>query len=181
LRLTEKGREVGLVDDRRWQEFTALRAEIEQERSRLESVSVAPAEPVQALLRELGTSELTTGVTAAQLLKRPVVRYEHLVRLGIGRADVDWAVREETETQIKYEGYIQKELAQVERMRRMESRRIPEQVDYSELRGLSNEGREKLEGVRPETVGQASRISGVSPADISVLLVYLEQSRGVVR
>lgn len=182
LRLTEKGREVGLVDDERWRAYSTVKTAIQAERRRLETTIVAPGEQVQALLRARGTAELSTGVSAAQLLRRPEVRYGDLVSIGLGGEPLDRTAQEEVETQIKYEGYIRKELDQIERLRRMESKRIPGEVDYAAVRGLSTEGREKLSAMRPETVGQASRLSGVSPADISVLLVYLEQQRrGVAR
>ncbi|HEY3365295.1 MAG TPA: tRNA uridine-5-carboxymethylaminomethyl(34) synthesis enzyme MnmG [Symbiobacteriaceae bacterium] len=177
LRLTEKGREVGLVDDHRWAVFTELRDAIREEERRLAKVVIAPDEEVQGALRRLGSAELKTGVTAAQMLKRPEVRYHDLVEMGVGRADLEAAVVQEAETLIKYEGYIQKELEQVERIRRLEARRIPSDFNYAGLRGLSMEAREKLASIRPESIGQASRISGVSPADVAMLMVYLEQRR----
>jgi tRNA uridine 5-carboxymethylaminomethyl modification enzyme len=177
LRLTEKGRAVGLVDDHRWEVFTALRDAIREEQARLEQLTVGPQEAVQAVLREAGSAELRTGTTAAQLLRRPEIRYEHLIAMGIGRPDLDRGIAQEVETLIKYEGYIQKEIEQVERMKRLEARRLPHDIDYGALRGLSTEAREKLSRIRPETLGQASRISGVSPSDIAMLMVYLEQRR----
>ncbi|HEY8345807.1 MAG TPA: tRNA uridine-5-carboxymethylaminomethyl(34) synthesis enzyme MnmG [Symbiobacteriaceae bacterium] len=175
LRLTEKGRAVGLVDDHRWEVFCAVRDAIGGEIRRLEETVVAPSPRVQAVLRELGTSELKSGVTAAQLLKRPEVHYEHLRAMGVGREDLDPLVAQEVETEIKYAGYIQREMQQVERMQRLESKRLPPDLDYWALKGLSTEAREKLDRIRPETLGRASRISGVSPADIAMLMVYLER------
>lgn len=177
LRLTEQGRNVGLVDDARWETFVSLRDAIHVEHKRLEQTIIAPSEQVNTILAESGTAELRTGVTAAQMLRRPEIRYGHLVRMGVGRTDVDETALQEVETLIKYEGYIQKELDQVERIRRLENRHIPADLDYKALKGLSTEAREKLGTVRPETIGQASRIAGVSPADISMLMVYLEQRR----
>jgi tRNA uridine 5-carboxymethylaminomethyl modification enzyme len=177
LRLTEKGREIGLVDDRRWADFTALRDAIQAEQVRLAQMNVAPLPAVNEVLRAAGTAELRTGTTAAQLLRRPEITYAHLVAMGLGSAELPASVVEELETQIKYEGYIEKERQQIERMRKLEGRQIPADLDYGVLRGLSNEAREKLSSIRPETVGQASRISGVSPADIAVLTVYLERHR----
>lgn len=177
LRLTEKGREVGLVDDQRWSVFTAIRDVIKEEHSRLEKLVIAPSEQVQAVLREAGTAELRTGVTAIQMLRRPEIGYDHLIQMGVGRPDLDRSVLQEVETLIKYEGYIQKEIDQVERVRRLEGKRIPPELDYSRLTGLSMEAREKLGRIRPESIGQASRISGVSPADVAMLMVYLEQRR----
>lgn len=175
LRLTEKGRHVGLVDDARWETFQALREGIAQERERLERTVVAPGPAVQAVLDRAGSTALRSGTTLAQLLRRPELRYADLVAMGEGRPELPEAVIHEVETQIKYEGYIAKEQQQVERMRRMEARHLPEDLDYAELKGLSMEAREKLSQIRPETLGQASRISGVSPADIAVLMVYLER------
>lgn len=178
LRLTEKGRSVGLVDDERWAVFSGLRDAVAAESERLQKLVVAPSHQIQGVLREAGTAELRTGATAAQLLRRPEVRYEHLVGMGVGREELPREVVGEVETLIKYEGYIQQEAAQVERVRKLEDKRLPADLDFRVLRGLSMEAREKLSKIRPETVGQASRISGVSPADVAMLLVHLEQKRG---
>lgn len=175
LRLSEKGRAVGLVDDVRWQAFVALRDAIAEERTRLEKTVVPPSEEVQVVLRAAGSAELKSGATLAQLLRRSEVEYDHIARMGFGRGDLDRGVIQEVQTLIKYEGYIKKEADQVDRMRRLEGKRLPEDLDYSLLKGLSMEAREKLSTIRPETVGQASRISGVSPADIAMLMVYLEK------
>jgi len=175
LRLTEKGRQYGLVDDARWEVFVALRDAIAAERERLAQTVVGPAPEVQRVLERLGSAPLRGGVTLEQLLRRPEVRYEHLVEMGLGRPDLDEAIRREVETQVKYAGYIAKEQQQVERMRKMEARRIPPSLDYSGLTGLSMEAKEKLSRIRPETLGQASRISGVSPADVAVLMVHLDR------
>ncbi|MFZ5823772.1 MAG: tRNA uridine-5-carboxymethylaminomethyl(34) synthesis enzyme MnmG [Bacillota bacterium] len=175
LRLTEKGRSVGLVDDTRWDAFVALRDAIGEEQARLERTVVPPGEEVQAVLRAVGSTELKSGATLAQLLRRPEIGYDHLVAMGYGRSDLDRAVVQEVQTLVKYEGYIRKESEQVERMRRLEGKRLPEDLDFRELHGLSIEARERLSSIRPETVGQASRIAGVSPADIAMLLVYLEK------
>lgn len=177
LRLTEKGREVGLVDDLRWERFVALRDAVESESRRLSTVVVAPTEAIQQVLRDAGTAELKSGSTAAQVLRRPEIGYGHLVKMGVGRTDLETEVVQEVETLVKYEGYIQQEAAQVERVKKLEARRIPVDLDFSALRGLSMEAREKLSRIRPETVGQASRIAGVSPADLAMLMVYLEQNR----
>jgi tRNA uridine 5-carboxymethylaminomethyl modification enzyme len=177
LRLTEKGREVGLVDDARWEAFVDLRGGITSEYDRLGKVNIAPAEPIQEVLRQAGSTELKTGVNAVQLLRRPEVQYGHLVAMGIGRTDLPRSVVQEVETLIKYEGYIKKELEQVERIKRLEAKRIPPEFEYVALKGLSTEAREKLSAIRPETIGQASRIAGVSPADVAMLMVYLERRR----
>lgn len=175
LRLTARGRQVGLVDDERWAAFTYVRDAIDAERERLERTMVTPRPEVQSVLSALGTAELKSGASAAQLLRRPEVRYEHLVDMGVGQPGLEHGIRQEVETLIKYEGYIAKEAEQVERMRRLEAKRLPADLDYAAMRGLSMEAREKLSKIRPETVGQASRIAGVSPADVSLLLVYLER------
>jgi len=175
LRLTEKGRKWGLVDDARWEAFVALRDGIAAERDRLAQTTVGPVPEVQRVLERLGSTPLRSGATLEQLLRRPEVRYEHLVEMGLGRPELGEAILREVETQVKYAGYIAKEQQQVERMRRMEARRIPPSLDYGALTGLSMEAREKLAKIRPETLGQASRISGVSPADVAVLLVHLER------
>lgn len=177
LRLTEKGRAVGLVDEQRWGVFTALREGIEAERQRLEKLTVVPTEQVQEVLRAAGSTELRTGVGAAQLLRRPEIRYADLVKAGVGRSDLERSVVQEVETLIKYEGYIRKEVDQVERLRRLEGKQIPADMDYSGLKGLSMEAREKLSRIRPVSIGQASRISGVSPSDVAMLMIYLEQRR----
>ncbi|MGE5675757.1 MAG: tRNA uridine-5-carboxymethylaminomethyl(34) synthesis enzyme MnmG [Mycobacterium leprae] len=178
LRLTESGRAVGLVDDRRWEVFTGLRDAIQAEGARLEGTTIAPTDEVQSVLRRVGTSELKTGSSAAQMLRRPELHYEDLVAMGAGRPDLPKSVYHEVETLIKYEGYIRKEMEQVDRVKRLEAKRIPADLEFSALRGLSTEAREKLNKLRPETLGQASRIAGVSPADISMLMIYLEQRRG---
>lgn len=177
LRLTEQGRNAGLVDDERWAAFTELRDGITEEHKRLSKITLAPSDEVQAALARAGSAELKTGVGALQMLRRPEVRYEQLVDMGVGRTDLPRAVVQEVETLVKYEGYIQKELEQVERVKRLEAKRLPEGLDYRAMKGLSTEAREKLSSIRPETLGQASRISGVSPADIAMLMVYLEQRR----
>nr|PZN68387.1 MAG: tRNA uridine-5-carboxymethylaminomethyl(34) synthesis enzyme MnmG [Bacillota bacterium] len=175
LRLTEKGRAYGLVDDARWEVYLALRDGIKAELERLAQTVVGPAPEVQRVLERLGSAPLKSGVTLEQLLRRPEVHYPDLVEMGVGRADLDEAIWREVQTQVKYAGYIAKEQQQVERMRKMEARRIPPNLDYQSLTGLSMEAREKLSRIRPETLGQASRISGVSPADVAVLMVYLDR------
>jgi tRNA uridine 5-carboxymethylaminomethyl modification enzyme len=177
LRLTEYGRQAGLVDDQRWAVFCELRNGIEAEHARLSKLSLAPTDEVQAVLRAAGSTELKTGVGAVQLLRRPEIHYGHLVAMNVGCPELNRSVVQEVETLIKYEGYIQKELEQVERIKRLEAKRIPPDMDFRELKGLSTEAREKLGSIRPETIGQASRIAGVSPADVAMLMVYLEQRR----
>jgi len=177
LRLTEHGRAIGLVSNARWETFSRFKAGVLGELDRLESTMVVPSDAVQSVLTDVGTAELRSGVTAAQLLRRPQVTYQHLVAMGYGKSDLDVAVVEEVQVQLKYAGYIQQEVAQVDRFKRLEGRRIPVSLDFSSLRGMSIEAREKLARIRPETVGQASRILGVSPADVAVLMIYVEQDR----
>lgn len=177
LRLTERGREVGVVGEERWELFVAQRDAIQAERSRLERLVLPPAEEINQILRQSGTAELRTGVTAAQLLRRPEIGYADLVEMAVGRTDLPESVVQEVVTLIKYEGYIEKERLQIERVKRLEERPIPAGLNWQLVRGLSNEGRERLAQIQPETVGQASRIAGVSPADVAILTVYLERHR----
>ena len=132
---------------------------------------------MQDILAERGSAPLKHGLPAAELLKRPEVYYDDLIAVGVGNAELPANVREQVEVQIKYEGYIKMQMDQVIRMEKIENRRLPEDLDYSLITGLRNEAKQKLNNIKPVSVGQASRISGVSPADISVLLVYLEQQR----
>ncbi|HYG59217.1 MAG TPA: tRNA uridine-5-carboxymethylaminomethyl(34) synthesis enzyme MnmG [Symbiobacteriaceae bacterium] len=177
LRLTEKGRGVGLVDDQRWAVFSSIRDAVRAEHERLTRTTIAPGEEIQEVLRQAGSAEIRTGVNAGQMLRRPEIRYHHLIAMNVGREDLERTVVQEVETLIKYEGYIQKELEQVERIKRLEGKRIPSDLDYRSLKGLSMEAREKLTAIKPESIGQASRMSGVSPADVAMLMVYLEQRR----
>lgn len=177
LRLTPTGYEVGLISEERWNRYLEKQFAREQEQRRLENTSVAPSPELNALLEERGTSPISTGCRLADLLRRPQLRYEDLAPFDPSRPSLDRAVAEEVEISIKYSGYIQKQLAQVEQMHRMEQRSIPEDLRYSDVSGLRLEAQEKLERVRPVSVGQASRISGVNPADIAVLLIYLQQTR----
>ncbi|SFS37341.1 tRNA uridine-5-carboxymethylaminomethyl(34) synthesis enzyme MnmG [Marininema halotolerans] len=175
LRLTEIGREVGLISDTRYDRFLAKREAVEKEIDRLRVTRVKPSSDVLTLLAELGSSPIDNAVELAQLIKRPEIRYEHILQMAAAEVPVTADVAEQVEIQLKYEGYIKKSLQQVEKMRRMENKRIPEGMDYTLVSGLSTEAKEKLSKVRPLSLGQASRISGVNPADISILLVYIEQ------
>lgn len=177
LRLTEKGREIGLVTDTRYELFKRKKTMIEDELRRLGEVSVTPKhEKIAALLKEKGSTAIKQGITLYELLRRPELKYKDLIEIGEGR-ELPEQVVSQIEIQIKYEGYIQKQLAQVERFEKLENRRIPEELDFINIKGMSVEARQKLSKIKPTSVGQASRISGVSPADLSVLLVYLEQKR----
>lgn len=178
LRLTEKGRQAGLVDDKRYAAFCARKAAIAAEIERLSHTTVScNLQAMQDILTERGSAPLKHGLPAAELLKRPHITYNDLIAVGIGDDTLPANVREQVEVQIKYEGYIKMQMEQVARMEKIENRRLPENLDYTLITGLRNEAKQKLNKIKPLSVGQASRISGVSPADISVLLVYLEQQR----
>ena len=175
LRLTEIGHDVGLISDERYEKFKKKRENIEKEIARLKKLVVKPEKKVNEVLLKNGTSELTTGVKMAELLKRTELDYDELAIIDENRPDLTKQEKEEVEIQIKYEGYIKMQEAQVEKFKKLESKLLPENIDYEELKGISLEGRQKLNKFKPRSIGQASRISGVSPADISVLLVYLQQ------
>ncbi len=178
LRLTDYGHEVGLISDERYSRFCAKREAISREIERLGQVTASnKLEPLQEMLAERGSTPLKQGVPALEVLRRPQITYEDLVALGLGDAELAEDVRQQVEIQVKYEGYIKQQWEQVARMEKIENRLLPEDIDYSDISGLRNEAKQKLAQVRPASVGQASRISGVNPADISVLLIYLESLR----
>jgi tRNA uridine 5-carboxymethylaminomethyl modification enzyme len=178
LRLTEKGREAGLVDDERYAAFCARKEAIDAEIERLSHTTVScNLQSIQDILAERGSAQLKHGLPAAELLKRPQITYDDLIAIGVGNAELADNVREQVEVQIKYEGYIKMQKDQVARVEKIENKKLSEDLDYSQITGLRNEAKQKLNAIKPASVGQASRISGVSPADISVLLVYLEQQR----
>ncbi|MDA1828786.1 MULTISPECIES: tRNA uridine-5-carboxymethylaminomethyl(34) synthesis enzyme MnmG [Bacillus cereus group] len=177
LRLTEIGHEIGLIKEERYERFTNKKLQIEQEKERLSSIIIKPRPKVQELIRNIGGSELKDGIRASDLLRRPEMTYEHIHLLVPSEVELSDEVTEQVEIQIKYEGYIEKSLQQVERMKKMESKKIPVDIDYDAISSLASEARQKLKDVRPLSVGQASRISGVNPADISILLVYIEQGK----
>ncbi|KAF0819262.1 tRNA-5-carboxymethylaminomethyl-2- thiouridine(34) synthesis protein MnmG [Bacillus sp. ZZV12-4809] len=177
LRLTELGRKVGLISEERYEKFLLKKQAIEDEKARLQSIIIKPTSDVQELIKSQAGSELKDGIRASDLLKRPEMTYEHIKLLAPAEQALDPDVTEQVEIQIKYEGYIEKSLQQVERLKKMENKKIPENIDYDDINGLASEARQKLKEVRPLSLAQASRISGVNPADISILLVYLEQGR----
>lgn len=177
-RLTPIGRRLGLISDERYGRFLEKERKIREERGRVERVVLAPTEGFCALLEKKGTAPVKTGVRMAEILKRPQISYEDLAPFDPGRPLLDSAVTEQVEIGIKYEGYIRREQSKINEMRRLEGHALPRELDYADVRGLRLEAREKLEKVRPVNVGQASRISGVNPADIAVLAIYLEQHRG---
>ncbi|MGG3736516.1 tRNA uridine-5-carboxymethylaminomethyl(34) synthesis enzyme MnmG [Aeribacillus pallidus] len=177
LRLTEIGYKIGLISEERYQKFLQKKEAIEKEKARLQSIILKPNEQTQEVIRQAGGSELKDGIRASDLLKRPEMTYDHIQQLAPADEPLSKDVIEQVEIQIKYEGYIEKSLQQVEKMKKMESKKIPENIDYDAINGLATEARQKLKEVRPLSIAQASRISGVNPADISILLVYLEQGR----
>ena len=178
MRLTPIGHEIGLISDERFAKFETKKAQIEAEIKRVKKLSVAPSEQMTEYLTSVGTEPITTGCKMSQLIKRPQVTYSELAFCDPDRPELSFEVREQVELMIKYEGYINIQLQQVEAMRKLEAKKLPEGVDYTEIRGLRLEAAEKLNKIKPLSVGQASRISGVNPADVSVLLVWLEKQKG---
>jgi tRNA uridine 5-carboxymethylaminomethyl modification enzyme len=177
LRLMDFGWQFGLVPDDLYSKFVRKREQIEREMERLRSTRVNPDARVQEVIRELGTAEISRPFTLAELLRRPEISYDDLAQLAPPPDDLLDAAKEQVAIQIKYEGYIRRQWAQVKHMKKLESWKIPPDFDYESVRGMTMEAREKLLEIRPFSVGQASRISGVTPADISVLLVMLKQGR----
>ena len=176
LRLTEKGYEIGLISEKRYQNFCAYRAALEAEIARLEKTFVGETPEVQAFLQEHGTTELKSGATLAELVRRPELDYEMLEKIDPSRPQgLPERLREQVNIQVKYKGYIERQKLQVEQFKKMERRKLPEGFDYTEVPGLRIEAREKLQKMQPASIGQAGRIGGVSPADISVLLVWLQR------
>ena len=174
LRLTEKGHEIGLISDERYKKFIEKKELIEKEKERLQKTIVKPTEKVNNYLKSQGTSELTTGSKLAELLKRTEITYASLAEIDENRPELPEQVKEEVEIQVKYDGYIKLQEMQVEKFKKMEKKIIPDDINYDDVKGICLEARQKLNKHRPHSIGQASRISGVSPADISVLLVYLQ-------
>ncbi len=172
-RLTPYGRELGLISDKRWEKFQQKQAQLQKELKRAQTTTLAPSQELNDILVSRGTSPLSTGAKLADLLKRPQITYRDLTPVDKDRPDYPEAVFQDVEIQLKYEGYIKRQLADIEEARRLERKRLPQDVDYSQIKGLRLEAGEKLNKVKPENIGQAGRISGVSPADISVLLIWL--------
>ncbi|MBC1953998.1 tRNA uridine-5-carboxymethylaminomethyl(34) synthesis enzyme MnmG [Listeria welshimeri] len=177
LRLTEIGHEIGLISDERYERFLAKQSAIEAEKERLQKTRIKPTAEVQAMLKEIGSGELKDGILAADLLRRPEITYDKIAQIVSRETFITDEIAEQVEIQVKYEGYIQKSNLQVEKMKRMEDKKIPENIDYDAISGLATEALEKLKKIEPLSIAQASRISGVNPADISILLVYIEQGK----
>ena len=177
LRLTEIGHDIGLISDERYRNFLIKKKQIEDEICRLETTNVKPNKKTNEFLKAQGTTEITVGMKLAELLKRTEITYKSLEELDIERPKLDKQVTEEVEIMIKYEGYINMQKKQVESFKKLEKKLLPENIDYNTIKGIRLEARQKLNKYKPYSIGQASRISGVSPADISVLLIYLEQNK----
>lgn len=177
LRLREKGYRLGIIDEERYQNFLKKKELIELEIERLRTTKVRPTAEVQTMLRELGTAELNNAIDLATLLRRPEVSYNNIEAISPAPVLLTDEVKEQVLISIKYSGYIEKQLLQVDKLKKLESKKIPDWVDYRKIGSLSLEAKEKLNKIMPLNIGQASRISGVSPADISILLIYIEQGR----
>ncbi len=174
-RLMPIGHKLGLISDDTYSAYLKREEQKNAEIKRLNTVFLAPGEEINALLESAGTAPLTTGIRMSELIKRPQISYDILAPFDKERPPLSRSVREKVEVEIKYEGYIARQRAQVNEMLRLEGKKIPENIDYNDVYGLRLEAREKLDKVRPADIGQASRISGVSPADVSVLLIYLSK------
>ncbi len=177
LRLTPLGRKIGLIGDERWEKFLKKKELIEKEIERIDSCFIAPSDALNSMLTEKGTAPATTGASIADYIRRPQITYKDMAPFDKKRTPLPKDVCEQVEIETKYKGYIQKQILQIEKSHRLETKKIPKEVLYDEVKGLRLEAIEKLKAVQPETIGQASRISGVSPADISVLLIYLEKMK----
>ena len=177
-RLTPLGYEIGLISKERYEAFEEKVRQIDAEIARVEKQTISPSDALNAMLVSRETSPVSTGVRAADLIRRPQLSYKDVMQFDLNAPELPAEVCEQVEIELKYAGYIQKQLSQVNEMRKLEARKLPQDVDYNTLIGLSLEAREKLQKVKPLNIGQASRISGVSPADISVLLVWLQQRGG---
>ena len=178
LRLTKKGYEVGLISEERYQALLRKEKEIEEEIKRVEHTNIGANEKVQAFLEKHGSTPLKSGTTLGELIRRPELSYEELAEIDENRPELRADVQEQVNIEIKYEGYIQRQKRQVEQFKKLETKKIPKDIDYDDVYSLRLEAKQKLKEYEPTSIGQASRISGVSPADISVLLVYLESHRG---
>lgn len=177
LRLLEIGYNIGLVPEERYNKFLEKKKRIEEELRRLRSIIIKPNEETQDVVRHAGGSELKDGIRASDLLKRTEMNYDLVAQLVPGEVQLNEEEKEQIEIQVKYEGYIDKSLQQVDKLKKMENKKIPDQIDYNAISGLATEAKQKLMQVRPLSIAQASRISGVNPADISILLIYIEQGK----
>ncbi len=174
LRLTPMGKEIGLISEERYEKFLTKKEMIEKEIERLKKTYLPPSEAVLKYLESRDSTAIKSGIQVTELLRRPEISYESLSEV-CELPDLPRAVREQVEVAVKYEGYIRRQMKQVEQYKKLEGRKLPKSIDYNEIQGLRLEARQKLSQIRPDSIGQASRITGVSPSDISVLLIYLEQ------
>ncbi|MCX7885117.1 MAG: tRNA uridine-5-carboxymethylaminomethyl(34) synthesis enzyme MnmG [Caloramator sp.] len=177
MRLTQKGYEIGLVSEERYNIFLDKKNKISKEMERIKKYIILPTKENNDILKELNSAEIKSGISLYELLKRPEINYKNTSKLDYNRPNLSDEIFEEVEIETKYKGYIEKQLQQVEQFKKLEEKKIPPYIDYNDIKGLRIEAKQKLSRIRPENIGQASRISGVSPADISVLLVYIEQVR----
>ena len=175
-RLMPIGREIGLIDDEKWQAYLLRKEQLEKEIERANKTNIAPSDELNKILKAKGTAELTTGIKLAELLKRPQLDYDALAPIDSTRENLPKEIFERAQTALKYDGYIRRQYAEIKEAKRLEAKKLPDDINYSEIHGLRLEAREKLNSLRPLNIGQASRISGVSPADISVLLIWLEKN-----
>ena len=175
LRLTKKGHDIGLISDERYKMFLEKQSHINNEINRVKSKIIKPNEKVNEFLRANNSSEIKTGVRESDLIKRTELTYDKLAEIDDERPELTLQEKNEVEIQVKYEGYIKMEEKQVEKFKELENKKIPDDIDYDKISGLRIEARQKLSKIKPLSIGQASRISGVSPADISVLLIYLHK------
>ena len=177
MRLTEIGYQVGLIPEERYRRFLLKKSQIEEEISRVKNVNLGGSKPVQEFLTSHGSTPLKSAATLAELIKRPELSYDILAELDPDRPDLPEEVRDQVNINIKYEGYINRQMRQVDQFKKLEQKIIPDDINYDDIHNLRLEAIQKLKAVGPRSIGQASRISGVSPSDISVLLVYMEQLR----
>ena len=175
LRLTKIGYEVGLIDEERYQNLLKKEKMIEEEIERVEHTNIGTSDKVQKVLESFGSTPLNSGTTLAELIRRPELSYDKLSEIDENRPELSYDVKEQVNINIKYDGYIKRQMRQVEQFKKLENKKIPEDINYDEIQSLRIEAKQKLNAIRPASIGQASRISGVSPADVSVLLVYLKQ------
>lgn len=177
LRLTKKGYDIGLVSEERYNRMLNKKEQMEKELNRLKDKVITPTKEINEFLARLNSTPLKTPTSLYDLIRRPEITYELLNEIDLERADLSREIRMQVETEIKYEGYIEKQMRQIEQFKKLEGKKLSKEIDYSQIKGLRLEARQKLNAMKPESVGQASRIAGVNPADINVLLIYLEQQR----
>ena len=177
MRLTEKGYKVGTVSEERYKSFIKKKNNIENEIVRLKATTVGANVGVKEYLKRYKSAEIKSGISLYELLKRPEISYLSFKEIDDKMPTLTYGEGEAIEVLIKYEGYIKKQIQQIEQFKKMENKKLSNEIDYNKIRGLSMEAKQKLSDIKPESIGQASRISGVSPADVSVLLIYLEQMR----